>query len=91
MNLLELLLYLAVAGLAGAIGQSIAGCSRGGCLAAVIVGFIGALFGSWLARVLGLPNWLAVSVGGETFPFLWAIIGSALFVALISLLRRGRV
>ncbi|MBI3159417.1 MAG: GlsB/YeaQ/YmgE family stress response membrane protein [Chloroflexi bacterium] len=91
MNLVELVLYLVVAGLAGAIGQAIAGYSRGGCFAAIIVGFIGALFGSWLARVLGLPSWLNVTVGGETFPFLWAVIGSALFVALISLLRRGRV
>ncbi len=91
MNIVELLIYLAVAGLAGAIGQAIAGYSRGGCLVAVVVGYIGALFGTWLARSLGLPNWLSISVGGAAFPFLWAVIGSALFVALISILARGRL
>ncbi|TAK11927.1 MAG: GlsB/YeaQ/YmgE family stress response membrane protein [Anaerolineae bacterium] len=91
MTLIDLILYLLVAGLAGAIGQSIVGYGRGGCLAAIAVGFIGAIIGTWLARQLGLPAWLTFTVGGTSFPFLWAIIGAALFVAVISLLSRGRL
>lgn len=90
MNLIEFLLLLLVAGVCGSIGQSLAGFSRGGCLAAVATGFIGALLGVWIARASGLPELFAVTIGGATFPILWSIVGSALFVALLSLISRGR-
>jgi uncharacterized membrane protein YeaQ/YmgE (transglycosylase-associated protein family) len=88
MTLLELLVLLCVAFVCGAIGQAIAGFSRGGCITTVAVGFIGALLGVWLARKLGLPELFVISIGGTAFPILWSIIGSALFVALISLFTR---
>ena len=64
--------------------------SRGGCLASIALGFVGALLGSFLARKLGLPEWLTFNIGGNRFPIVWSIIGSALFVAVVSLLTRGR-
>jgi len=88
MTLVELLILLLVAGVCGAIGQAIAGYSRGGCLVAIALGFIGAFLGVWLARTLGLPELLPLAVGGASFPILWSIIGSALFVAVISLISR---
>ncbi|HXG66203.1 MAG TPA: GlsB/YeaQ/YmgE family stress response membrane protein [Blastocatellia bacterium] len=88
MTLTSLLILLLVAGICGAIGQAIAGYSRGGCLASIALGFIGALLGSWLAGALGLPELFRVSIGGESFPIIWSIIGSALFVAVISLISR---
>jgi hypothetical protein len=42
MSMLELLLLLLVAALIGAVGQAIAGYSRGGCLVSIALGFIGA-------------------------------------------------
>jgi uncharacterized membrane protein YeaQ/YmgE (transglycosylase-associated protein family) len=90
MTLIDLLLLLLVAGLCGALGQAISGFSRGGCLVSIALGFIGAILGMWLARQLGLPEWLIIPVGGQKFPVVWSIIGSALFVAVISLLTRGR-
>lgn len=63
---------------------------RGGCLVSIAVGFIGAVIGVWLARNLGLPALLVLDVGGEDFPVLWSIMGSALFVAVVSLLARNR-
>jgi hypothetical protein len=33
----------------------------------------------------------ALRIGGQTFPVIWSIIGSALFVAVISLFARRRV
>ncbi len=89
MQLIDLLILLLIAGVCGAVGQSIAGFSRGGCLAAIAVGFIGALLGVWIARALDLPLVFAVDVGGTAFPIVWSIVGSALFVALISLVTRG--
>lgn len=88
MTLGSLLILLLVAGICGSIGQAIAGYSRGGCLASIAVGFIGALLGMWLARQLGIQELFAVTIGGQTFPIIWSIIGSALFVAIISLFTR---
>jgi len=90
MTLLSFLVLLLVAGICGSIGQAIAGFSRGGCLTSIALGFIGALFGMWLSRTLGLGEIFAVNIGGETFPIVWSIIGAALFVAVISLVTRRR-
>jgi len=87
-SILSFILLLVVAGLCGAIGQAIAGWSRGGCLASIALGFIGALFGMWLSSALGLGEIFAVNIGGQTFPIVWSIIGAALFVAVISLFTR---
>ena len=87
MGLWDLLILLLVAGICGALGQAIAGFSRGGCLASIALGFIGALLGVWLARLMGLPELLAVNIGdAASFPIVWSIIGAALFVALVHLL-----
>lgn len=90
MTLIDFLILLLIAGVCGSIGQAIAGYSRGGCLVAIALGFIGAILGMALARQLGLPELLPVQIGGHGFPIIWSIIGSALFVAVISLLTRGR-
>ena len=60
----NLVLLLLIAGVCGALGQTITGVSRGGCLVSIALGFIGALVGLWLARLLGLPELFTVSVGG---------------------------
>jgi uncharacterized membrane protein YeaQ/YmgE (transglycosylase-associated protein family) len=91
MTLLDLLILLLVAGICGALGQAISGFSRGGCLVSIALGFIGALVGMWIARALGLPELLPVRIGETSFPIVWSIIGSALFVAVIALLTRRRV
>ena len=88
MTLFDVLLLLVVAGICGAIGQAITGFSRGGCLVSIALGFIGAVIGMWLARKLGLPELYTVHIGTTSFPIIWSIIGSALFVAIIALLTR---
>ncbi|HEY6232125.1 MAG TPA: GlsB/YeaQ/YmgE family stress response membrane protein [Pyrinomonadaceae bacterium] len=90
MTILDLIVLLIIAGICGALGQAITGFTRGGCLVAIALGFIGALLGMWLARQLGLPELLPVQIGSTSFPVVWSIIGSALFVAVISLLTRPR-
>ena len=89
-SLVDLLILLLIAGVCGALGQAIGGFTRGGCLVSIALGFIGALLGSFLARRLGLPELFAVNVGGQNFPIIWSIIGSALFVAVIGLISRSR-
>jgi uncharacterized membrane protein YeaQ/YmgE (transglycosylase-associated protein family) len=90
MTLMEFLVLLVIAGVCGSIGQSLAGFTRGGCLASIGLGFVGALLGTWIARNLGLPEILAVDLGGTTVPIVWSILGSALFVAAISFFSRGK-
>ena len=90
MDIVDLLILLLVAGICGALGQAITGFTRGGCLVSIALGFIGAVIGMWLARKLGLPEVFALTVGTATFPIIWSIIGSALFVAVVSLLTRSR-
>ena len=88
MTVLDFVILLVVAGICGALGQAIAGFSRGGCLAAIALGFIGALLGAWIARSLNLPEPFQLVIGDQPFPIIWSIVGSALFVAVISLISR---
>src|ERR1043165_8329374 len=90
MTLFDLLLLLLIAGICGSLGQAIAGYSRGGCLVSIALGFIGALAGMGIARMMGLPGLIPVVIGGTRYPIVWSIIGSALFVAVIPLLTRNR-
>lgn len=90
MTLSSLLVLLLVAGICGAIGKSIAGYDRGGCLASIALGFIGAFLGVWVADKFDLPRMWVVRIGGEPFPILWSIIGSAVFVAILGFFTRRR-
>jgi uncharacterized membrane protein YeaQ/YmgE (transglycosylase-associated protein family) len=88
MSLIEFLILLLVAALCGAIAQAITGYSTGGCLVSIALGFIGALIGVWLARLVGLPEIFAIDVGGTRIPIVWTILGGALFCGLLQFLRR---
>jgi uncharacterized membrane protein YeaQ/YmgE (transglycosylase-associated protein family) len=90
LTVLGLLVLLLVAAVCGAIGKAIAGGARGGFLVSLVVGFIGALLGTWLAREMRLPEIFVVSIDGHPFPVVWSIIGAALFVALVHLFSGRR-
>lgn len=90
MTLLGFLLLLLIAAICGALGQSIAGYSLGGCLVSIAVGFIGALLGVWLAGALGLPELFVVDVEGQAFPIVWSVIGATIFALAVGLISRGR-
>lgn len=86
-----LVILAVIAGICGAIAQALAGYTRGGCLMSVVLGFIGAAIGRWLAAEFHLPELFPLNVGGVDFPILWSIIGAALFVAVINFLTGRRV
>ena len=88
MGLLDFLILLLIAGVCGAVAQTIAGFTRGGFLVAVAVGFIGALLGMWLQGQTGLPEIFTIDVDGHKFPIIWSIIGGVVFSAIVSLLTR---
>ena len=89
MSVIEFIVLIIVAAIAGAVGQALGGYKRDGFFLAVILGFFGAYLGTWIADELGLPIIATVDVGGVSFPIIWAILGAAVFVALISLVGRG--
>ena len=91
MTLIGFCVLLAIAAICGAIGQSLAGYDLGGCLVSIVVGFIGAWIGLWVAGKLGLPELFAINIEGKPFPIIWAIIGSALFTLVMALIRRAFV
>ena len=88
MTIFGFLILLVIAAVCGGIGQSIAGYSVGGCVVSIIVGFIGAYIGLWIAGKMGLPHFYTVIIDGKPFPIIWAIIGSAIFTFIVALLRR---
>lgn len=91
MSLIELLILLVVAAICGGIGQALVGYSAGGCLVSIFVGVVGAYIGVWVARQLGLPIFLPLTIGDTTFPLVWSIIGAALFSAALGLINRAIV
>ncbi len=90
MSLTGILLLLVIAGIVGAVGQAISGYSFGGCLMSIIVGFVGAYVGIWLARQLGLPELFTITVQGQAFPVVWGVIGSALLSLILGLFTYRR-
>ncbi|HEY5368818.1 MAG TPA: GlsB/YeaQ/YmgE family stress response membrane protein [Hanamia sp.] len=88
MSLIGFLVLLLIASICGGIGQSLAGYNLGGCLVSIVVGFIGAYIGLWLAGKMRLPDFFTISIDGKPFPVIWAIIGAAIFTFIVALLRR---
>jgi uncharacterized membrane protein YeaQ/YmgE (transglycosylase-associated protein family) len=88
MTILGFLVLLLIAAICGGIGQSLAGYDLGGCFVSIVVGFIGAYIGLWVAKEMKLPSFYVISIDGKPFPVIWAIIGSAIFTLIVALLRR---
>jgi len=79
MSILGFLVLLIVAAICGSIGSGLAGGNKHGCFTNIILGFIGALIGTFLSRELGVHDFLYI----KNIPVIWSIVGSALFVWLI--------
>jgi uncharacterized membrane protein YeaQ/YmgE (transglycosylase-associated protein family) len=89
MTPVEILLLLLIAAICGSLGQVLVGYSTGGLLVSIVVGVIGAYIGIWVARELHLPVLFSLNIGGQPFPVVWSIIGSAIFAAILGLINRN--
>jgi uncharacterized membrane protein YeaQ/YmgE (transglycosylase-associated protein family) len=87
-TLLGLIVLIIIAAVCGALGRAIAGEVRGGFIVSMVLGFVGALVGPWIAHQLKLAEPFMLHISGQSFPILWSIIGAAVFVALIHLISR---
>jgi uncharacterized membrane protein YeaQ/YmgE (transglycosylase-associated protein family) len=88
MSTLEIIVYLVIAGICGAVARALAGGTAGGFIVSVLLGFLGAFVGTWLAHMLHLPALLEVRVGGHPFPIVWSVLGGIVLVAVAHLLMR---
>jgi len=86
MSVLDILILLVIAGITGSIARKLVGMDKGGCILSIVVGFIGALIGTWLARELNFPDPFSFPIRGITYPVTWSIIGAVLFTAILSLI-----
>lgn len=91
MSLIGFLVLLLIAAVCGSIGQALAGYNLGGCLVSIVVGYIGAYLGLWMAGKMDLPTLFTINIDGKPFPVIWAIIGAAVFTLIVALLRRAFV
>jgi uncharacterized membrane protein YeaQ/YmgE (transglycosylase-associated protein family) len=82
---IKILILLIIAFFCGSIGASLAGASKKGCIASIVLGFIGALIGGWISRKIEIPELLVF----QGIPIVWSIIGSTLFVAVVNLISGG--
>ncbi|MFT5324155.1 MAG: putative membrane protein YeaQ/YmgE (transglycosylase-associated protein family) [Planctomycetaceae bacterium] len=90
MSVVDLLIYLFIAGICGGVAQSLVGFERGGCLGAIVTGLIGAMLGTWLAQKMGLGEMLTLQIGAKQYPVVWSVIGASLFVGVLAMLTSGR-
>lgn len=90
MSFFELIILLIIAGITGSIGQALSGFSRGGCFLSIVVGFIGALIGTWISDKIKLPELFVIKIGDVSFPVVWAIIGAVVFTSILNLITPRR-
>ncbi|MFC2103466.1 GlsB/YeaQ/YmgE family stress response membrane protein [Bacteroidota bacterium] len=86
MSLLDFIIMFIIAAITGSVARSLVGFDRGGCILSAIVGFIGALIGTWLGREYGLPEIWSLTIRGIKYPVIWSILGAVLFTIVLSLL-----
>ncbi len=78
--LLNFVVLLVIAGLCGFLASQIMGAKRLNIIVLVVLGFVGAFVGRWLAGLFHFPILWEVYIGGHAFPIIWAFIGSLLTV-----------
>ncbi len=87
MTILELVIFLVVGALCAGVAQSLLGI-HAGFLGSVVIGWLGAFVGTWVARKTGLPELYVLRIGDMAIPIIWTIVGSFVLVAIVGLFRR---
>ena len=88
MGVAGLLVLLAIAGVCGFFSSKLMGAKRVNIVLMVVLGFVGAAVGQWIAGYFGLPLILPLPIGAGTFPLLWAFIGSVVVIGIVSAIQQ---
>src|SRR5919206_2689589 len=90
LSLTQIVVWLVIALICGAVAEALLGYSHIGLLSATALGLLGALVGTWLANLLRLPDLLTISIFGVQAELLWCTVGAVLVIALTQSLRHRR-
>jgi len=90
MSLWDFIIMFIIAAITGSIARTLVGFKKGGCIISAVVGFIGAMIGTWLGRELGLPQIFSITISGINYPVIWAILGAVIFTLILSALSPKR-
>jgi uncharacterized membrane protein YeaQ/YmgE (transglycosylase-associated protein family) len=90
MSLGELIVYLVLAGICGTAARAVAGKRGGSFIVSVLLGFLGAILGTSIARLMRLPELVLIDIEGHPFPVLWSIVGGMVLVVIAHALTRPR-
>ena len=90
MNLLDFIIMFIIAAITGSIARSLVGFNKGGCILSAIVGFIGALIGTWLGRGYNLPEIWSPVIREIKYPVVWSILGAVIFTIILSFFSPGK-
>lgn len=86
--LYDFLVLLVIAGICGFFASQLMGARRMNVVMMIVVGFVGAVLGRYIAQFLHLPLLFQVYIGGHAFPLVWAIIGSIITVGIASSIQQ---
>ena len=86
MNPVDFLLVALIAIVCGSLAQFTSGFSKGGLLVNIGVGFLGAMAGVVISRMLNAPTIYDLKYRMIDFPIIYSIIGCTLFLAAIGFL-----
>ncbi len=89
MSVTSFLLLLLIAAICGGIGKSISGYSFGGCFVSIVIGFLGAYVGAYIAEEMNFPMFYIIDISGRKFPVVWAIFGSFIVSLVLGILTKG--
>ena len=88
MGVADFLVLLAIAGICGFFASKLMGAKRVNIVLMVVLGFVGAAVGQWIAGYFGLPLVLPLAIGPKMFPLLWAFIGSVVVIGIVSAIQQ---
>jgi len=90
MTIVEFIILVLVAGVLGAVTQSLFGFKVGGFFISVILGFVGGWFGTWIAEQLNLPPIVSIHIQGVDggFPVIWSIAGCLIITCGVAWMQR---
>jgi uncharacterized membrane protein YeaQ/YmgE (transglycosylase-associated protein family) len=83
----QLLVWLAVALICGIVAEALFGYTRIGLLSATVLGLLGALLGTWIARALHLPALLTLTLFGVQVELIWCTVGAIILIGLLQMFR----
>jgi uncharacterized membrane protein YeaQ/YmgE (transglycosylase-associated protein family) len=78
--IIDFAVLLLIAGVCGFVASQLMGAKRMNIVTMIVLGFVGAIVGRWLAAFFHMPLLYDLHIGGHYFPLVWAMIGSILTI-----------